>query len=365
MTIPREALPLWAEGMAPSLIKGPYCSESRAVISASLVLDKSDYADMLRTIASFNILQGVYHLGSELEIEPSSFYQKLLTGQARFISVAWQARSPVLYLTPNSLESSSDERTGRHYGNLFSAFDAYRYYEEPASLLRQRLERNGYVLSHLSGARCLDSGCGNGRYTVALSKLGAGEVWGLDFSEINITDARKRAQEAGLQNVHYQLGNVLKVPFPDNHFDFVFSNGVLHHTSDPQQGLNELLRVLKPGGIGFYYVIPNPGGIHWDSIELCRVLMRDVDHGFARTTYQMLGVPSNMRFYFLDHVLVPINIRYTREQCDLMLRRAGASSIRRLERGADIDRTERISRRELYADLKYGDGEQRYYFEKK
>ena len=232
-------------------------------------------------------------------------------------------------------------------------------------LLRQRLERNRYPMERMVTARCLDSGCGNGRYTVALSKLGAKEVWGVDFSEINVADATNRAQDVGLQGVYYKLGNVLELPFPDNHFDFVFSNGVLHHTRDPQLGLNELLRVLKPGGFGFYYVMPQAGGIHWDSVETCRVVMKDVDHSYAREVFRMLGVPPNLRFFFLDHVLVPINIRYSREQCEQMLSQAGATAIRRLGRGADIDRTERVWCGEPYAEVKYGDGEHRYYFEKK
>lgn len=365
MTVLSKPIPEWAEKMAPCLTGGAYQSESRELVAAALALDQSDFANLLRTIACFNVLQAVHYLGTETAIEPLRYYRDVLSAQTRFFRQGWEARSPVLYTSTTNGTFDSDKATGSHYGNLFSAFDPVRYYDEPAQLLRQRLERNVYPMERLASARCLDSGCGNGRYTVALSKLGAKDVWGVDFSEMNVADATKRAQDKGLTNVHYKLGNVLELPFPDNHFDFVFSNGVLHHTQNPQQGLNELLRVLKPGGFGFYYVMPESGGIHWDSIETCRVVMKNVDHGYARQVFGMLGVPANLRFFFLDHVLVPINIRYSRQQCEAMLTKAGAYAIRRLERGADIDRTERVWRGEPYADVKYGDGEHRYYFEKR
>ncbi len=38
-------------------------------------------------------------------------------------------------------------------------------------------------------------------------------------------------------------------PLPDNHFDYSYSVGVLHHTGDPLQGFRHLVRVTKPGGV--------------------------------------------------------------------------------------------------------------------
>jgi hypothetical protein len=78
----------------------------------------------------------------------------------------------------------------------------------------------------------------------------------------------------------------------------------------------------------------------------------------------MLGIPANRIFYMLDHVLVPVNIRLTPEEIEGCLADAGAVDIRRLTRGADFDRIERIHQKEPYADLKYGVGENRYVFSK-
>jgi len=68
--------------------------------------------------------------------------------------------------------------------------------------------------------------------------------------------------------VVFEHGNVLALPFATSGFAIVFSNGVLHHTVDWEQGVKELVRVLKPGGLGWLYLIENPGGLFWDIIEV-------------------------------------------------------------------------------------------------
>jgi ubiquinone/menaquinone biosynthesis C-methylase UbiE len=61
--------------------------------------------------------------------------------------------------------------------------------------------------------------------------------------------AEKNAREYGLQNrVKYVEGDAQKMPFEDNTFDGVFTNGSLHEWSQPNRIFNEVYRCLKPGG---------------------------------------------------------------------------------------------------------------------
>jgi ubiquinone/menaquinone biosynthesis C-methylase UbiE len=254
--------------------------------------------------------------------------------------------------------------TGEHYGQLFKAFANTSYWDEPVKLLRQRLEKNGIAATDFQDKSVLDAGCGGGRYSVAWRLLGARPVVGFDISTTGITDARHRIAEVGIDDVHFEQGNVLELPFDDNTFDVVFSNGVLHHTTNWQQGVNEVVRVLRPNGFGWLYVIENPGGLYWDLIEVLRVVMKDEQHDVARSALQILDVPANRIFYMLDHVMVPINVRLTPEETEEGLRAAGATKIRRLERGTDFDLIERIYQKEPFAEIKYGVGENRYVFTK-
>ncbi|MBF0244778.1 MAG: class I SAM-dependent methyltransferase [Planctomycetes bacterium] len=261
------------------------------------------------------------------------------------------------------LDDSGIERTtGQHYGRLFQEFSSSSFWEEPLALLRIRIERNGIELSNLAQMSVLDAGCGGGRYTAAWHQLGAKSSTGVDISSIGLASAEQRVRESGLNGLSFKQGSVLELPFPDRSFDIVFSNGVLHHTVDWKTGVRELVRVLKTGGLGWLYLIESPGGLFWATIEVLRDLMQGTDREFARMSLKLLGVPDNKIFYMLDHVMVPINIRLTPAEIDQSLSVAGAVNIRRLTRGTDFDRVERIHQGDPYAEVKYGVGENRFVF---
>ncbi len=261
-------------------------------------------------------------------------------------------------------KAAVENLTGAHYGNLFREFTAQSFAGEPRRLLGERLERNNVVIPDLASARVLDAGCGGGRYSVAWHLLGAAHVLGVDLSESGIADAKARALAMKLENVEFQFADVVELPLPDNSFDVVFSNGVLHHTRDWQRGIHNLLRVLKPGGTGWLYLIENPGGYFWDINELCREITAHDSHEHARSAVSSLGIPANRVFYMLDHAMVPINIRLTPEEVTQELTAAGAKGIRRLERGVDFDRVERIYQKDAFAVDKFGVGENRFIFTK-
>jgi ubiquinone/menaquinone biosynthesis C-methylase UbiE len=255
--------------------------------------------------------------------------------------------------------------TQDHYGNLFQKFDENHYFNEPVKLLRERLTRSGINLGDISKQVALDAGCGGGRYSYALRSLGFGRVVGLDFSEININTATERMRSRSTDGMEFKVGNVLQMPFEDATFDFVFSNGVLHHTESIKTGLQEMRRVMKETGRAWLYVIESPGGLHWDMVELLRNAMKPVNRGYARTLFSLIGVPTNRIFYILDHIMVPINTRTSIADLEYLMRKVGFNGITRLDRGADFDRIEQIyqkGQKGAVRDItwKYGVGEHRY-----
>ena len=89
----------------------------------------------------------------------------------------------------------------------------------------------------------LDAGCGSGRYSQALQTLGSATVTGVDIGPNSIEFAERHNRHR--DTVEYATGSVLDLPFDDDSFEFGFSNGVLHHTTDTLKGLSELSRVLQ------------------------------------------------------------------------------------------------------------------------
>jgi SAM-dependent methyltransferase len=96
------------------------------------------------------------------------------------------------------------------------------------------------------GKKVLDVGCGNGYVLANYASEGA-EVFGIDITEAGIDLCRKRFEYRGLSG-NFRVADAQELPFTDNTFDCVCSMGVLHHVPDTQKALDEIHRVLKPGG---------------------------------------------------------------------------------------------------------------------
>ncbi len=106
-------------------------------------------------------------------------------------------------------------------------------------------------LGEVRGARrILDAGCGPGQFTVLIAEaLAPAEIWGVDLAPAMIELAEEhRAASPAAKRLHFQVGDVAHLPFPDGHFDLVVSSGSIKHWPDPVAGLRELHRVLAPGG---------------------------------------------------------------------------------------------------------------------
>lgn len=101
---------------------------------------------------------------------------------------------------------------------------------------------------HVSAtATVLDVGCGTGNVAITAARRGAA-VTGLDITPAMLTEARKNAEVAGVENVRWREGTATDLPFEDETFDVTLSS-VGHVFADPPDAAaRELLRVTRPGG---------------------------------------------------------------------------------------------------------------------
>jgi arsenite methyltransferase len=110
---------------------------------------------------------------------------------------------------------------------------------------------NPFSLGELrSGERVVDVGCGAGLDSlIAAKKVGPeGHVIGVDMTPSMLQKAREAAKEVGLENVEFREGYAEELPIVDGWADVVISNGVLNLMPDKSAALEEMSRVLKPGG---------------------------------------------------------------------------------------------------------------------
>lgn len=98
----------------------------------------------------------------------------------------------------------------------------------------------------LEGADVLEVGCGSGIAVQLLVEAGA-NVTAVDLTPWAVETTRARLEAFGLAAEVFEA-DAERLPFDDVSFDLVFSWGVIHHTTDMQAALAELVRVCRPGG---------------------------------------------------------------------------------------------------------------------
>ena len=109
--------------------------------------------------------------------------------------------------------------------------------------------------------RVLDAGTGTGhRLIEAARALPDTQFIAVDISETPLEIARRAAADEGITNIEFRRCNLMEDVTRLGSFDFVLCMGVLHHLSDPAEGLRNLARNLAPDGLLFLYIYGAHGG---------------------------------------------------------------------------------------------------------
>lgn len=113
-------------------------------------------------------------------------------------------------------------------------------FQQLAQRIANQLPRGGSVLEIAPGP---------GYLCIELSKLGPYAIRGVDLSASMVKIARQKAAESGAQ-VEFEQGNASNLPYPQDTFDFLVCRAAFKNFARPVQALDEMHRVLKPGGRG-------------------------------------------------------------------------------------------------------------------
>ncbi len=133
-------------------------------------------------------------------------------------------------------------RSRRFFGKHASRWDAIRATLCSELVTLQALEP--LIPPHLT---VVDVGTGTGQLLIPLARV-VHRVIGVDHSPQMLELAEKNAEQMGINNVEFRLGEIDDLPLRDEEADAVFASLVLHHAPDPGEALMEMSRVVKPGG---------------------------------------------------------------------------------------------------------------------
>lgn len=202
-----------------------------------------------------------------------------------------------------------EEKTADLYDGLWDDLrddDFFKYRSRLRKILPESLYRR---------KECLDAGCGQGAVSSIISEK-ADKLCSVDIGRKAVKITGKRISHP--EKVVLMRASLLKLPFPDSSFDFVVSNGVVHHTDDPAKALSELKRVLKPEGtlmLGLY----GKTGLLRHAIEMTSMLLKWVPYRIVKKVLLMLGFSPLMRYYILDYIYVPIRKRFSIKEIKSMM----------------------------------------------
>jgi 2-polyprenyl-3-methyl-5-hydroxy-6-metoxy-1,4-benzoquinol methylase len=153
---------------------------------------------------------------------------------------AWWTRNPMSYDWHSEI---SAPRYSREWFDRidFSLLDASRPYATEHAPFDRILP-----LDKLRGRRVLEIGCGMGLHTETMVRAGA-RVIALDLTSTAIEGTARRLALKGIEATLVQ-GDAERLPFKDRVFDFVWSWGVIHHSSRTARIVRQIARVLAPEG---------------------------------------------------------------------------------------------------------------------
>jgi len=171
-----------------------------------------------------------------------------------------------------------------------------------------------------SGSAVLEVAPGPGYFSIELARLGNFSITGLDLSHTFVKIAAKKAAEAGVK-VDFRQGSASRMPFAAGSFDFLLCRAAFKNFGQPVEALQEMFRVLRPGGRAL--IIDLKGDASPTEIS------REVDH---------------MGLSFCNRILTKLAFRtmllkraYTKEQFQQMLAQTGFSAVQIADPGLGLE----------------------------
>ena len=170
-----------------------------------------------------------------------------IVGTTQEDNLRWWEENPMTYLgwdgAPQIERSDEDPRFYEEIDRIF--FAASRHFSHPDA--NQKPFGALIDFASIKDKRVLEIGCGQGGHAELIARAGA-QYTGVDITDKAVRRTRMRFQLNGLSGQIMQM-DAEKMSFPDSSFDYVWSWGVIHHSRNTQAIVDEIYRVLVPGGM--------------------------------------------------------------------------------------------------------------------
>jgi glycosyltransferase involved in cell wall biosynthesis len=203
----------------------------------------------------------------------------------------------------------------RHTMEWFKEAERYRY-EVYAPWMFDLMEFDKH-----RGDRLLEIGGGMGTDLAQYAEYGA-RIVDFDLAAGHLKHAKENFNLRGLEG-HFIQGDAEHISFSDNTFDVVYSNGVLHHIPNMHKVIQEIYRVLKPGGLVIVMVYAENSKHYWENIVYAEGIKKGFFHKYSVGEIMSRVVEISED----DNAARPLVKVYTRDRLKKMFKRFDIVSI--------------------------------------
>lgn len=158
------------------------------------------------------------------------------------------------------------------------------------------------------GSTVLEVAPGPGYFCIELAKLGAYSITGLDISHTFVEIARQKAAEAGV-HAEFRQGNASNMPFADNTFDFLLCRAAFKNFGQPVRALQEMCRVLKPGGRGLVIDLRKDASMESINHTVDAMGLTAINRMFTKLTFRFFLLKTAYTKPQFQHMLAQANFR--------------------------------------------------------
>lgn len=202
-----------------------------------------------------------------------------------------------------SVESSEDPNIDL-FANAWTQYSKSTF-EHSVELVGSRLRASGFDENFFPGKAVFDGGCGTGRLAVFAARMGAERVVAADIGGPSLDFLRDVIRTEDLRNIEVVEQDITDLSnWKNATFDFVASNGVLHHTPRAEFGLIEHWKKVAPGGL-FWVYLYGEGGIYWHIFDSLRAIYQRMTPLEVRETLELIGCREGFTYTFLDNFMAP------------------------------------------------------------
>lgn len=257
-------------------------------------------------------------------------------------------------------DSAFEDQVTGTFGDIWVNLTDDIYFDQSYEFTKERFAKSGFDAEAVFRDKVVvDGGCGSGKFSAALARLGAAKVIGLDLGKKGLEFAKKQAAKVPYgERIEFVHGSLLDIPLPDNSVDAVWSNGVIHHTLGFERCLQEFARIIKPGGTLYLYVNGRMGLFELLA-DAIRIAIQDVPRSLYVHYLLNLGVNTGRLYWILDYAYPPYEWKSAAE-VEALMAKYGFGDIRQLKRGIATDQIEQVTTGLPHAAVKYGEAQLKY-----